>query len=371
MRPVSERFLRAVRGSHQAVAQAYVVQAGQTGTSPEGTEIPILEGDVELDAKAAIRSTLDLSTTGDLWPTAASDLLAPYGNEVFVRRGIAFGGGAVEWVSLGYFRINAPEQDDAPSGPITISAQDRMAGIIEARLLAPVQYGTTATYGEIMEDLVLEVYPWATIDWDDATDGDATGRTLIAEEDRHKFLDELVTSRGKIWYWDHRGVLVIKDPPDPGSPVFEVNAGRNGVLVSLSRALTREGVYNAVVASGEAADTEAPPRAVVVDANPESPTFWDGDFGKVPRFYGSPFITTEAQALAAAESLLRQAIGLPYSVDFTMVPNVALEPHDPVRVGFPGRNETHVLEKLTVPLAVEQPMKSATREQTLIVIEAA
>jgi hypothetical protein len=369
MRPVSDRFLTTLRGSHRAVTQAFVVSAGQTGTSPTGTEISVLSGDVQLDAGAEIRSTLAMTTDGTgTFPLNASDDLAPYGNEIFVRRGIAFSGGSVEWVSLGYHRINSTEQDDAPNGPVRIAAQDRMAGIVEARLLAPMQFTSTETYGGVVSTLIEEVFSWATIEWDDDTDTDALGRSLIAEEDRYAFLNDLVTSRGKIWYWDHRGILVIKDPPDPESSVWEVNAGRNGVLVSAGRSLSRDGVYNAVVATGEALDTVEPPRAVAVDDNPDSPTYWDGDFGRVPRFYSSPFITNDIQAGTAAAAILRQNLGLPYSVDFSNVPNPALEPWDPVTVKYAVRPETHVIQTLTIPLDVETAQTATTREQTLIVI---
>ena len=337
MRPVSDRFLAALRGSHSAPVQALVVAPGQTGTDPDGTEILVLGGDVELDAKADVRSTLELFTDGTgAFPDAADDLFAPFGNEIFVRRGVGFGGGSVEWVSLGYFRIQSSEQDDAPDGPIRIGGQDRMSGIIEARLLEPRQFPAVDTYGDVLADLVEEVFPAATIVWDDTTDADPLGRAVIAEEDRFEFLNDLITSLGKIWYWDHRGILVVKDAPDPEDVVWEVNAGADGVLVDLSRDLSREGVYNAVVASGEALDTTAPPRGVAVDDNPDSPTYWDGAFGKVPRFYSSPFITSEAQALTSAAAILRRNLGLPYNVRFGQVPNPALEPHDPVAVNSRG-----------------------------------
>ena len=368
MRPVSDRFLSTLRGSHQAVAQAFVVAAGQTGVSPTGTEIAITGGDVQLDATADVRSTVMLDGVGpDIFPTAAGDLLAPYGNEVFVRRGIAFGGGSVEWVSLGYFRINAAEQDGV-LGPIRIIGQDRMGGIVKARLVAPQQFAATDTYGEVVDDLVLEVYPWATILWDDASDTDALGRTLIAEEDRYAFLNDLVTGLGKIWYWNHRGELVIKDAPDPADPVWDVDAGAYGVLIEMGREISDEGVYNAVVAYGEALDTTTPPRAVAYDNNPDSPTYWEGPFGKVPRFFSSPFITTTTQARSAAAALLRQNLGVPYNVDFAAIVNPALEPWDPVVISLPRRAETHIIERLTVPLAASQAMTGQTREQTLVVI---
>ncbi|WP_250009139.1 DUF5047 domain-containing protein [Actinoplanes sp. M2I2] len=369
MRPVSARFLSTLRGSHTATVQAFVVAAGQTGVSPDGDELEVISGDVNLDATADIRSTLDLEVEGTgAFPENAGDGLAPYGNEVFVRRGITFGGGSIEWVSLGYFRINSAEQDTAPDGPIRIAGRDRMGGIVRARLTAPRQFPAAMTYGDVLAQLVGEVYPWATIEWDDDTNFDPIGRTVIAEEERFAFLNDLITSRGKIWYWDHRGILVIRDMPDPGAPVWEVNSGPNGVLLSLGREISDEGVYNAVVAVGEALDTTAPPRAVAYDNNPASPTYWDGDFGKVPRFFSSPFITTVDRARTAAAALLRENLGVPYNVDFQVIANPALEPWDPIIVRIGRRAETHVLSRLTVPLSALQSMSAETREQTLVVI---
>lgn len=376
MRPVSQAFLRSLPGSHVMVSRARVCTTFQTGTNPAGTEIPILGGDVTLDASADIRATLDLTTDGTgMWPVEGSDLITPYGNEVFVERGIRYGNGVTEWVSQGYFRIDTPEQDEVPDGPIRIAAPDRMAGIIDARLEAPVQFGATAQYGDVVEQLVTQVYPLATVEWPDGGDGNFLLRALIAEEDRFGFLNELVTSAGKIWYWDHRGVLVIKDPPDPDTPVWTVAAGKGGVLVEMSRELTRKGVYNAVVATGEAGDTTAPARAVARDINTDSPTYYLGRFGPVPRFYSSTFITSNAQAASAARSLLLTALGLPYNVEFRSVANPALEPYDPVLIKYPERSrsatlleEVHIIDTLKLGLTHADPTAATTREQTVVLI---
>lgn len=351
-------------------AEAYVVAAGQTGTQPVGTQIPILGGDVQLDATAGIRSTLDLTTDGtNMWPTRSTDLLAPYGNEVFIRRGVRFGNGSAEWISLGYFRIQTPSQKSAPNGPIRIDGRDRMAGIVDAGLLAARQFDAGRTRGSVVEELVTEVYPWATIEWDDpAVEGATLGRTVIADKDRYKFLNDLITSAGRIWYWDYRGVLVIHPEPDPTAPVWEVNTGAGGVLVNLSRELSRDGVYNIVVATGEGADETNPVRGVAYDDNPNSPTYIGGPFGPVPRRYSSPLLTTSAQCIKAARTVLRRSLGLPYSVDFTAIPNPALEPWDPVTVTYPGRSETHVIDTLKVPLVATAALSATTREQSTILI---
>lgn len=372
MRPVSDAFLRTLRGGHQAIFRATVCETFQTGTTPTGTRIPILAGDVNLDATASIRSTADLTTDGTsvAWPRRADDLLAPYGNELYIERGVKYSDDLVEYVGLGYHRIEEPDQDQAPDGPIRISARDRMAGIIDALLTEPRQYGTTASLAFIVTDLVTGVYPDATIEWDDDTGDDILTRSVIVESDRYRFLDDLVKAQGKIWYWDHRGVLVIKTPPSPASPVYDVDSGPGGVLLQLSRWLSRTGVYNAVVASGEGADTGYVARGIAYDDNPDSPTYFSGRFGPVPRFFSSPMLLSDAQARAAAESLLRETLGLPYTLDLALSPNPALEPGDPIRVRGPGRDgvETHVIESLTIPLTADQDMAATTREQTVVLI---
>jgi hypothetical protein len=272
MRPVSARLLATIRGSHLAVFRARVCTTFQTGTNPTGTEIPIIDGDVKASASATIRSTLSL-TTAEPWPRLASDLLAPYGNELFIERGVAFGNGQREWVGLGYFRIETPEQEDVPDGEVTIAASDRMAGIVDARFLTPRQFAATLTRGQLVTTLITEVYPSATISWDDTAVRDGlVGRAIITEDDRAATLNDLITSLGKVGYWRYDGVFRVETPPAvTGAPSWTIDAGTNGVLVQMSRGLTRERVYNVVVATGEAGDTTAPARAVAYNLDPTSP----------------------------------------------------------------------------------------------------
>jgi hypothetical protein len=173
-------------------------------------------------------------------------------------------------------------------------------------------------------------------------------------------------------YWNHRGELAITALPSTSNPVYEVNQGASGVLVqgSTARSLSRENVYNAVVASGEAADQQPPVQAAVVDGDPTSPTYWFGRFGQVPMFYTSQFLTTVDQCTAAATGLLYRNTGLPYSINFGVVPNPALEPFDPVTVAYSRRDgaEIHVLKTITVPLDAATAMKATTSEQSITVV---
>jgi hypothetical protein len=377
MRPVSARFLRTLPTSHKAVTRLTVCETFQTGVTPTGTEISMEGGNVKSVADAMIRSVLTLNTL-EPWPTSQGDLITPYGNEIFVERGIDFGNGQREWVGLGYYRIDTPDQDDVPDGPITVSAPDRMAGIVDAKFLAPRQFLASISRGQLVTTLITEVYPTAVISWDDNAVRDATiGRDTIVEQDRAQCLQDLVTSVGKIGYWRYDGVFRIETPPAiTGSPAWTINAGEQGVMVAMSRSLTRQGAKNAWVVTGEAGDTAPPARGVAIDNNPLSPTYYYGKFGPAPDFFSSPFIVNNTQAITSAVSKLKQSLGLPYQVDLSNIVNPALEPFDVVSVLYPIagrarslRSETHVLDEVTIPLPVDEAQQLKTREQLVQLIQ--
>ncbi|WP_129711103.1 DUF5047 domain-containing protein [Haloactinopolyspora alba] len=362
---MSDAFLAAVAGSHSMAARARVVETYQESLDPDGTEIPVIGGDVYGDASAAIRHTLDLTTPGYQWDTHADGLITPYGNELFVERGVSLDGVTVEWVGLGYYRMWDPAQDGDSDRPVQIGGRDRMSGIIEGRLEQPVQYPATQTVGDIFLDLVRGIYPSATVTFDDGTDAEQVGRAVVVERKRYEFLRDLAASYGKVFYVAEDGTFRVETPPDPTVPIATLTGGRGGVLLKLSRELSRDGVYNAVVAEGDGTDDKPPVRAVVRDNNPESPTYYYGRYGKVPKFFTSEFLKTDAQCREAARSMLRQNLGLPYSADLSAVPNPALEVLDPVSVRDRDTAEqrTYVIKELTIPLTAAGAMTATMTEQ--------
>lgn len=365
MRPVTDRFLSALRGSHRMASRARLVGSGQVGVNPEGVEIPIISGDVTLDATAKVRATCDITTTAP-WPAEATDLLTPYGNEVFVERGIIYGDEVTEWVSQGYFRLYSVDQTTAPHGQIRLAGQDRMSGILDARVTQPLTLGNVS-YAAIIGFLVTQIFPNVPIVYDFEADTTYLRGSHVLDRDRYAFLRDVVQSLSKVCYFDYAGRLQVRDAPDPGTPTFTVDHGPGGVLTELSRSLDRSAMYNGVVATGEAPGEAPPVRGVVLDLDEDSPTYWWGPFGHVPRFYSSDMLTTVEQCTSAAAAMLDRIQGLPYSVDFSLVPNPALEPLDVVEVAFTNdrRPETHVIETLKIPLDSGGAMKATTRKKKL------
>ena len=361
-----------LRGSHTALIEARLVTAGLTGPNPAGERLDIIDGDVQLDATAAVHGTLRLTLTGTAgqggpsrWPGPQDEHLAPWGGVVFVRRGLRTNTGTW-WSPLGYFGIDAVEQSRR-RGQIALTGSDRMATVAASKLIAPRQYGASATLAEVYADLVNEVIPAARIRFDSGTAGAVLGRAIVCEDDRHATLASLAAAFGQIPWWDGEGVLRVSDIPDASEPVWTVDAGPDGVLVEARRRLSRDGAVGAIVARGETAGTTEPVQAVAYDTDPASPTRWGGPMGMVPFVFESAAITSYEQAARAANAMLRRGRGTPRAIDFGSIVHPGLRPWDRVQVtGSDGGLELHQIERLTIPLTVTAAMAATTRDQTAL-----
>lgn len=361
-------FAGLVTGSHMARFQCIAVDGFQTGNQPTGEALPLLDGAVEFDATADIRASGNVEIVGT-WPGALNLRLAPFGSEVYLSRGIDRGANGVLWAPMGFFRISQVSQNDSATGPLKLNLDDRMATVIDSRFLQPRQWLAGTTVGEIVTEIITEVYPAAQIVFDDDSDLSELGRSLIAEESRYDVLLTLAEGLGKVVYWDELGRLLFRTIPPEDEVTWAVRAGPDGAMVQADRSLSRDGVYNAVVVNGEGADELMPVRAVAYDASVTSPTFFGGPFGRVPRFYSSSFITTMEQAANAARNLLRQSLGAPYDVGLSAIPNPGVRPYDVLRVVYnDGNREMHIVDRATIPLNVTSPVKIATRESTVIFV---
>lgn len=351
-------------GSHSARFAALAPTSWQTGTDPSGQPLTITGGSVKFDATADVWASGTLTVQAP-WPGPNNELITVFGGEVFLARGIDTGAGGTMWAPLGYFRITTTTQEDAASGLITLTLDDRMATIIESELIVPRIYEPGTLVSDMVNDLVLDVYPQAVIEYDSGTGSQTLTRQLTVEQDRYEGLLDVADSLGQFVYFDERGVLRFADIPDPTDPVWTIRAGRRGSMVRPRRSLTRIGVVNAFAVFGEGMDNIPPVYAVAYDSSPTSPTRYGGPFGKIPGRYASPFITTHEQARTVAVAMLRRKLGAPYTVSVTIVPNPALRPYMAVRLIYDdGTREVHILDRFTLPFDVDNPASIETREQS-------
>lgn len=361
MRPVSDAFKTALTRSYTLAVRADLLFDRQR----QSTVLKLISGSVTLDRTAEIRGRCDVTigATG-LIPTGPFDAITPFGAELQLWRGIAFADGP-ELVSLGIFGIQDVNVDST-GGTIRIVGFDRAQAVKDAELESTYVVPAGSNYGSAIRALIdagvpgLE-YRFASTDevtpllvFADDTDGGRWAKAL-----------EMATSIGCDLYFDGDGRCVLEPVPDPASdPVATFTDGEDGTLVSASKAWSRAQSYNAVIAySSNPADSGPPARAIVRDLDPTSPTYWDGPFGRKPKRYASPLITTGTQAQSAAAALLRQVLGVAQGVDVSTVPQPHLEPGDIVRVRNASveLDEVNVLDSVTIPLDLGTAMSAGVR----------
>ncbi|MGZ0147134.1 DUF5047 domain-containing protein [Kribbella sp. WER1] len=358
MYPASTQFMDALRRSHVVTLQVDAYR----GATLLQADLPISGGSVSVDGGSQIRRTLSVTVADpDLDPKVDPQaVLAPFGSDLVVKRGIRYPNGTTEWVPLGRFRIEDVQATIAQNG-ISVTGSDRAATVKDLRFTAITQANTSNTVVQEITRLIQEALPGVGVT--DYTGATAATPSVYWERERWEAIEQLGQAIGADVYFDPAGNGIIAPAPTvTNTPAWWVDAGELGVMVDGSRETSRETVYNGVVASGESDGDIPPVTATVWDSNPASPTYYLGTFGKKPFFYVSPLLTTTAQCVSAATSMLGRVTGLVRQLDLSCVPNPALESGDVIRVRFPdGSTETHLVDSFTVPLDPGTAMSLKTR----------
>ncbi|MGH3986928.1 MAG: DUF5047 domain-containing protein [Pseudonocardiaceae bacterium] len=363
-----------------------VEEVPQFGANPRGVEMPVVGGDVTVQALSDIKSTLTMQVPAEYW-----DLVQPFGAEIYIERGIEFAPGDAEYVGLGYHRIEQATQDDAPYGPIKIHALDRISQLQQNKLAFPLPLNDGNTHRAVFERLVNGIaipqqaqYPGLAPDgygmYLDARvpiywrsyDPDTTliiGDQIV-EDDAYAYLAQLI----KFYYAGLRfrvtGELeVFSFKFDFSTPVDTLRGGAGGQIISTKRTVTRTGVHNIVTAYGTD-PSSITDFIITFNSDSASPLAYNKRtfprFGPSPTYYSSPLLQTNGDVETAAGVLLRRYIALPLEHTLRVVCNPALEPNDPidvvVRPEFPAFR--CFVDTITIPLTANTAGTITTRIPT-------
>ncbi len=350
MQPTSTRWKSAVRESHTVVVECDVLYNGIVVVA----NVAIVGGSVALDRTAAVRGRCTAQFAEPLRiPNTSLDVFQPAGYEIAIRRGIRYGDGTTELM---------PDL-----GLTSVSASDRSQTVIDARLEVDYAVAAGTNYGAAIQALILDGVPSTTFAYPTIT---ATTPQLVfpAQGDRWKFAQSMATSIGYELFYDGLGQNSMRSEPALATavPTLTIAEGDGGVLMSAVVDRNRQYAYNRVVVTSQNASNTAIYRGVATDDDPASPTYYFGPFGRKPRFFVSEFITSDAQALAAAHAILAANIGVTRGLNMSAVPNPALEPSDVVavtrsRLGM--SNEVHIIDSMTIDLSAAGGMTLVSRSQ--------
>jgi hypothetical protein len=351
--------------AQRALAQSHSITVRATAYGIFGTqEIPVGGGQVVSDAGSQVRRTATLETSLALWPVDPRSIIQVTGTEIQVDYGIVIPGVAEpEWVPLirGLLSKASRTRPIPTSGTLPLQLVDRAAKVAQDKFLAPAQTVSSALTTAEIRRLIQESLGV------DVPVVDRTGSTKVApvlEIEKERWADgveRLSDSIGAEVFFDPQGSGVIRYQPTlSDAPVWVVASGSGGALVERGDELDREGVYNGVVVTGERTDGTAPVTATVWDTDPTSPTYYLGPFGRKPRSYSSPLLTTVAQCQAAGAAILARYKGANAKVSISMIVNPALEAGDVITLRDEGASQLHIIDKVTVPLspAGAQPLET-------------
>lgn len=366
---MSAQFLDAMRTSHRMAAKAewYMDGAWQ--------EMSLVEGSVSADYYSLVMRTFQ----GTISPSVSSvadrerlESLAPllYGTYVRTYRGVTYPNGEVEMAPLGVFVIETFDRETGGAYSLSLSGSDLYAQVNRARMEVPRSVSGPSRI-EVCKSLVSEALdpnlPWGPVVFR-VLPGvvDSNLRSTLVERDRGTSIRDILAGAGIRGYFAADGAFEFAPQIKEDAPaVWSVSTGDKGTLIAAKESAARERIYNIVVAIGESSDETVPPVvATARDDNPDSPTYWQGPFGKVPYFYSSQFMYTEAQAQAVADSLLPTVRGAASAYDVTTTPNPALAPGDAITVQMAGQEastETHIISTYSVPLQAQGEMSMSTQ----------
>lgn len=361
MQVVSDEFLGMLRIAHLVAVEAVIEPPDD-----DPVTVPVIAGQVQLDRTAAVRRTGSLTVPWTLAHKPGDPLRLrelPYGGYAVLRRGIRFGDGSIELVTLGRLRIDSVSSR-LTEAAATLELSDRMAQVIDEPLLGP--YTPTGKATDAIVELVEQVFADTigyTVLTDPASEPNIVDATYTGN--RQEAISNLAATIAAEVFFDAEGDLVVQPQAVPAAPVWTVDAGTTGVLVDADESLDRTATVNGVQVVGQASAGVSPVTALAIDDDPESPTRWGGPYGHVAVVVASTAIQTLAQAEALAAAELARRLTLHRSLAVTSVPNPALEPGDTIRVVFgDGRMEDHLIDSLTVGLEASASVQLATRSVT-------
>ena len=382
MLTASDKFVEALNVSHRRLVRVGLWSPDQNGDYELQGYVGVVEGSLTINNQSNTRRTATMTvaplqaeaSAGLLGVVTARDFLeqtTAESGEITIEWGIEFPDLTIEYVQIARLRIEEWTVSAAGGAVKITSAMDAGQKVADFNLVTPyAPYDINEnllTYTEAISDLITTSYPSAsppTISIDAAVDQTSfppentvfSGSRWQAIQDLAKAIDADVAVGAD-------GGWTIKPERPPAVPVWRISAGENGTLVAEETSFSRREMYNAVPIRWSDPSGTGSGLVYLVDNDPNSPTYYDGPFGRKPRPEETiDTITSEAQAIEAATTLLDKYSGRTRSIKMSAVHMPLLETGDVINVRLPnGDSERHVIDTITLPLGSEGVMSVTTR----------
>jgi hypothetical protein len=381
--PCTDRFLRALAGPHEVTVRGELwrrAQHGGTWRDELAAPLAITGGEVTLDAQAAIWAHAEITAQ-----SAAPDLarvLAEPGIMLRLWRGIRYPGGLAEEIPLGRHVITAHERA-AQDTEVSITAESYQRWIADDRFHTLDVSGLA--WRDVMIKLITERMPapirgavtWDVEEWNklSGTRRARAGTVLDGvTKNPAEHLAEIAAGFGVLAWPGRDGTwrFTPAEPPPGTGPAWSCPAGPGGVQIAARAGLRRDKTSNVIIARGEEiTGDDGKPRpvpqaeaAITQATHPGSPLDSNGMFGRKVRFYASPLITTDDQALQSARTLLERYGTADTWIETETIVNPALDPLDVIETTAPdGTRTRYQVSEVSIPLTLDGTLTLAARQQ--------
>lgn len=374
---ITTHVAQALRYPHTAVVRLEVWRNGQRlDTVPFPNGLPVLDGEVTNDGAAQVRRQIDVTVpaTDNAWR-----LMSAPGTELHPYRGIQWPNGSYTWVPLGRMEVDEGRIGYTPSGNLRVTGGDYWGRVMRSQFITPgiANFGTLISAQ--MVTFLQQALP-ATVGIQNTLASTYVIGDKVYQTDRAAAIEEMATALSAEVIFDGDGNAVLRAIPQvQTTPVWTVDAGATGVLLSADRDAINHDIRNVVVVVPSTVTGTTPLFDPVWawDNDPNSATYAGpdparnpsgaGPFGVRPYRIDSAAITDAGQAQNVATAYLALVSGQRSTLTLTSLVHPGLEYGDTIAVVLPAdvtgarQVEAQLVESVTIPLTVSAAQRITTR----------
>lgn len=297
--------------------------------------LPVLSGHVIGKTTDEVIESLDLtvprfgaaeegSDVVDWRPSSTTSPLARFGQALDITVIVESVVTAQTWETrVGRFQIKDWDDDDA--GNITIKGESMLARTRDDKMLA-----ATSPTGTFISEARRLLPAGMGASFDSALVDRACPAGMSWSKDRLQNLQEIANAWPALLRIDEWGQVQFKAPlPAVPTPMLTLRDGVGGTLISAPRADSRTDAYNTIIATTSASNAADVQGVAAILAGPMSV---NGPYGAVVKEWSSPLIENEAQARAAAATMLSNSTRPAQSVPVRIAPDPRIELDDALQV---------------------------------------
>ena len=271
--------------------------------------------------------------------------LARYGQELTVDVTVSDpASGREDEFLVGRFVI---QNWDSTGGTVSVEASSVMSRVEDDRFITAV---ATKTDGTLSSEAA-RLTPDMCDVWIDPDLEDRRVPSMSWDESRIDSLKELAAAWPARLREARDGTIEFLAPVDViGGPELTLTDGVDGTLIEATSSDSRDSIYNIVVARGQETNEDGSPSFQGVAEQTSGPLSVGGPYGRVPRFFSSPLITSKSGALKSAQTMLKNSLTSATVWRVTVAPDPRVWIDTPVEVTRDGDTRWGLVAGFTLPI---------------------